>query len=153
MPIDSDTWERNELASCPRLLWSLRASLGLRGSSVFNVVREFPRQSHDAASGSLGSVEASTSGTSSEVPSPIDARALRHMEVMKMCHDFKSAVREGALAAIRKRYSISKEYALHSLLPEQQPYSSGSSELSISVDPLEVGLQFPLHPIIEECPG
>ncbi|RZS28023.1 hypothetical protein BHM03_00061574 [Ensete ventricosum] len=111
------------------LSWHLRTSLGLRGSSVFNVVHEFPRQSHDVASGrsipsvrsegtSLGSTEASTSGTSSEVPSLIDARALRDLEVMKTFHDFKSAVTEGALAAIRKCYGIPEEYALHASLSE-----------------------------------
>ncbi|RWW60686.1 hypothetical protein BHE74_00032337 [Ensete ventricosum] len=146
------------------LSWHLRTSLGLRGSSVFNVVHEFPRQSHDVASGrsipsvrsegtSLGSTEASTSGTSSEVPSLIDARALRDLEVMKTFHDFKSAVTEGALVAIHKCYSIPEEYMRHAPLSEQRPYSLGSSKLSISVDALEVGLRFPLHPIIEECLG
>ncbi|RWV92753.1 hypothetical protein GW17_00044841 [Ensete ventricosum] len=50
---------------------------------------------------------------------------------MKACHDFDSAVIEGSLTAIRKRYSISEEYALYAPLPEQRPYNSSSSELSI----------------------
>ncbi|RWW88723.1 hypothetical protein BHE74_00002391 [Ensete ventricosum] len=50
---------------------------------------------------------------------------------MKACHDFDSAVIEGSLAAIRKRYSISEEYVLYAPLPEQRPYNSSSSELSI----------------------
>ncbi|RWW43326.1 hypothetical protein BHE74_00051030 [Ensete ventricosum] len=56
---------------------------------------------------------------------------------MKVCHDFKSAVTEGALAVIQKNYSIMEEYALHVPLPKQRPYTLGSSELSISVDALE----------------
>ncbi|RRT58460.1 hypothetical protein B296_00046605 [Ensete ventricosum] len=51
----------------------------------------------------------------------------------------------------QKHYSIPEEYALCALLHEERPYNSGSYELSISVDALEVGLRFPLHPIIEEC--
>ncbi|RWW75927.1 hypothetical protein BHE74_00016001 [Ensete ventricosum] len=72
---------------------------------------------------------------------------------MKACHDFKSAMTEGALATIRKRYIIPEEYALHASLPEQRPYNPGSSELSISIDVLEAGLCFPLHLVIEECLG
>ncbi|RRT85497.1 hypothetical protein B296_00004944 [Ensete ventricosum] len=86
---------------------------------------------------SLGSTEVSTLGTSSEAPSSIDARALMDLEVMKACHDFKSIVTKGALAAIQKRYSILGEYALHAPLPEQRLYNLGSSELSILVDALE----------------
>ncbi|RRT85399.1 hypothetical protein B296_00001773 [Ensete ventricosum] len=50
---------------------------------------------------------------------------------MKACHDFDSVVIEGSLAAIGKRYSISEEYVLYAPLPEQRPYNSSSSELSI----------------------
>ncbi|RZR80928.1 hypothetical protein BHM03_00007038 [Ensete ventricosum] len=100
---------------------------------------------------SLGSTEVSTLGTSSEAPSSIDARALMDLEVMKACHDFKSIVTKGALAAIQKRYSILGEYALHAPLPEQRLYNLGSSELSILVDALEASLHFPLHPVIKEC--
>ncbi|RWW86017.1 hypothetical protein BHE74_00005261 [Ensete ventricosum] len=40
------------------------------------------------------------------------------------------------------------EYVLHAPLLEQRPYHSESTELSISVDALEVGLHFPVHPTI-----
>ncbi|RZS23287.1 hypothetical protein BHM03_00056193 [Ensete ventricosum] len=102
---------------------------------------------------SLGSPKASTSGSSSGVPTPIDAKSQRDLEVMKACHDFDLAVTEGSLTVIRKHYSIAEEYALHALLPEQQPYNLGSFELNISVNALEADLRFPLHPIIEECLG
>ncbi|RWW85161.1 hypothetical protein BHE74_00006183 [Ensete ventricosum] len=61
--------------------------------------------------------EACTSGMSSGAPSPMDAKALQDLEVKKTCHDFDLTVIEGSLAAIRECYSISKEYALHVLLP------------------------------------
>ncbi|RWW42557.1 hypothetical protein BHE74_00051887, partial [Ensete ventricosum] len=58
---------------------------------------------------------------------------------------------EGSLAVIRGRYSIPTEYGLHVPRPGQRPYSSDTPDICISVDALETGLQFPLHPIIEEC--
>ncbi|RWW22185.1 hypothetical protein GW17_00013634 [Ensete ventricosum] len=102
---------------------------------------------------SLGNLKASTSGLSLGVPTPIDAKSLRNLEVMKACHDIDSIVIEESLDAIQQCYSILGEYALRAPLPKQHPYNPGSSELSISVDALEAGLRFPLHPLIEECLG
>ncbi|RWW78451.1 hypothetical protein BHE74_00013335 [Ensete ventricosum] len=81
----------------------------------------------------------------------MDTKALRELEVMKLCHDFDSIVTEESLAVIRERYSIPNEYALHAPLPGQRPYSSSSLGLCISIDALEAGLCFPLHLTIEEC--
>ncbi|RRT59978.1 hypothetical protein B296_00040336 [Ensete ventricosum] len=88
---------------------------------------------------------------SSGVPSPADTKSLRDLEVMKACHDVASIVTEGPLGLIRERYSIPKEYVLYAPLPEQRPYHPESTELSILVDALEVGLCFPLHPTIVDC--
>ncbi|KAJ8510679.1 hypothetical protein OPV22_001113 [Ensete ventricosum] len=66
-------------------------------------------------------------------------------------HDFDTAVTEGSLAAIREQYSIPTEYGLHVPQPGQRPYSLDAPDVCISVDALEVGLRFPLHPLIEEC--
>ncbi|RRT67714.1 hypothetical protein B296_00017275 [Ensete ventricosum] len=71
--------------------------------------------------------------------------------VMKSDHDLDTAVTEGSLAVIREWYSIPVEYGLHVPQPEQRPYSLDAPGMCISVDALEVGLQFPLHPLIEEC--
>ncbi|RWV80894.1 hypothetical protein GW17_00057760 [Ensete ventricosum] len=79
-------------------------------------VRSFPFVRSGVAS--LESLEASTSETLSGVPSSTDTKALRDLEVMRVCHDFDSIVIEGSLAAIRKHYSIQEEYAMHALLPE-----------------------------------
>ncbi|RRT51316.1 hypothetical protein B296_00021270 [Ensete ventricosum] len=91
--------------------------------------------------------EASSSGASLGPLSPIDSRAL---EVMKADHDLDTAVTEGSLAVIRERYSIPTEYGLHVPQPGQRPFSSDAPDMCISVDALEVGLRFPLHPLIEE---
>ncbi|RRT80088.1 hypothetical protein B296_00016404 [Ensete ventricosum] len=61
------------------------------------------------------------------------------------------AMIEGSLAVIRERYSIPVEYGLHVQQPGQRPYSSDAPGMCISVDALEVGLRFSLHPLIEEC--
>ncbi|RZS20618.1 hypothetical protein BHM03_00053147, partial [Ensete ventricosum] len=100
---------------------------------------------------SLGDLEASPSGASSGPSSPVDARALRDLEVMKTDHDLDTAVTEGSLAVIRERYNIPVEYELHVPQPGQRPYSSNAPDMCILVDALEAGLRFPLHPLIEEC--
>ncbi|RZR91344.1 hypothetical protein BHM03_00019442, partial [Ensete ventricosum] len=100
---------------------------------------------------SLGDPEASPSGASSGPPSPVDARALRDLEVMKVDHDLDTTVTEGSLAAIRERYSIPTEYRLHVSQPGQHPYISDTPDMCVSVDALEADLRFPLHPLIEEC--
>ncbi|RRT44659.1 hypothetical protein B296_00015930 [Ensete ventricosum] len=73
---------------------------------------------------SQGDPEASSSGASSEPPSPVDARVLRDLEVMKADHDLDTAMTEGSLAVIRGRYNIPTEYGLHVPWPGQRPYSS-----------------------------
>ncbi|RWV93080.1 hypothetical protein GW17_00044486 [Ensete ventricosum] len=95
--------------------------------------------------------EVGSSGASSGPPSPVDARVLRDLEVMKVDHDLNTTVIEGSLAVIRERYSIPIEYGLHVPQPGQRPYSSDAPGMCISVDALEAGLRFPLHPLIEEC--
>ncbi|RZS15945.1 hypothetical protein BHM03_00047871 [Ensete ventricosum] len=70
---------------------------------------------------------------------------------MKADHDLDMAVTKGSLAVIRGRYSIPAEFGLHVPQPGQRPYSSDAPAMCISVDALEVGLRFPLHPLIEEC--
>ncbi|RZR95738.1 hypothetical protein BHM03_00024611 [Ensete ventricosum] len=92
-----------------------------------------------------------SSGASSGPPSPVDARVLRDLEVMMSDHDLDTTVTEGSLVVIRERYSIPTEYRLHFSQPAQRPYSLDAPDMCISVDALEVGLRFPLHPLIEEC--
>ncbi|RWV85911.1 hypothetical protein GW17_00052250 [Ensete ventricosum] len=70
---------------------------------------------------------------------------------MKSCHDIASVISEEALKSIKECYSIPEGYALRAPSPEQRPYQPQPSEISISVDALEAGLCFPLHPTIVEC--
>ncbi|RZS25564.1 hypothetical protein BHM03_00058785, partial [Ensete ventricosum] len=56
-----------------------------------------------------------------------------------------------SLAVIREWYDIPAEYGLHVPQPGQRPYSLDAPGMCISVDALEAGLRFPLHPLIEEC--
>ncbi|RZS13044.1 hypothetical protein BHM03_00044569 [Ensete ventricosum] len=70
---------------------------------------------------------------------------------MKSCHDVDSVINEESLGSIGECYSIQKEYVLRAPLPKQQPCNPESSKISISMDALEVGLCFPLHPTIVEC--
>ncbi|RWW75491.1 hypothetical protein BHE74_00016484 [Ensete ventricosum] len=82
--------------------------------------------------------EVGSSGASSGPPSPVDARVLRDLEVMKLDHDLDTTVTEGSLAVIREQYSIPIEYGLHVLQPGQRPYSLDAPGMCISVDALEV---------------
>ncbi|RZS25387.1 hypothetical protein BHM03_00058578, partial [Ensete ventricosum] len=84
-------------------------------------------------------------------PLLVDVRVLRDLEVMMSDHDLDTAVTEGSLAAIRERYSIPVEYGLHVPKSRQRPYSLDAPGMCISVDALEAGFRFPLHPLIEEC--
>ncbi|RWV81068.1 hypothetical protein GW17_00057550 [Ensete ventricosum] len=64
--------------------------------------------------------EASVSGSSSlGVPSLVDAKSQRDLEVMKSCHDVVSVIGEEALGPIRGCYSIPKEYVLRAPSTEQ----------------------------------
>ncbi|RWW71273.1 hypothetical protein BHE74_00020994 [Ensete ventricosum] len=80
-----------------------------------------------------------------------DAKALQALEAMKSHHDFDSTMSLESLASIRKRFSISNEYVLHAPGLGQWPYHPCPGGFSISIDALEVGLKFPLHPVIGEC--
>ncbi|RRT45292.1 hypothetical protein B296_00032274 [Ensete ventricosum] len=95
--------------------------------------------------------EVGSSGASSRPPSPVDARVLRDLEVMMSDHDLDTAVTEGSLAVIREWYSIPTKYGLHVSQPGHRPYSLDAPGICISVDALEAGLRFPLHPLIEKC--
>ncbi|RZS26472.1 hypothetical protein BHM03_00059821 [Ensete ventricosum] len=129
--------------------WELATFVGLTSSDSSISVRvvSFP----GSGGTGLGDPEASPLGASSGPPSLVDARVLRDLEVMKADHDLDTTVTEGSLAVIRERYSISAEYRLHVPLSGQRPYSLDAPGMCISVDALEVGLRFLLHPLIEEC--
>ncbi|RRT80532.1 hypothetical protein B296_00017033 [Ensete ventricosum] len=55
------------------------------------------------------------------MPSPVDAKSLRDLEVMKSCHDVTWVVIEESFGLIRERYSIPEEYVLRASLPDARP--------------------------------
>ncbi|RWW88351.1 hypothetical protein BHE74_00002777 [Ensete ventricosum] len=125
--------------------------LAERANSSTNLGDSAKRANSGTNPRGLGDPETSPSRASSGPPSPVDARVLRDLEVMKAGHDLDMTVTEGSLAAIRERYNISTEYGLYVPRSGQRPYSSDTPGVCISVDALEAGLQFPLHPLREEC--
>ncbi|RWW09997.1 hypothetical protein GW17_00026488 [Ensete ventricosum] len=72
---------------------------------------------------------------------------------MKSHHDFDSTVSLESLSSIWKHFSILNKYVLHAPGPGQRSYHSCPGGFSISIDALEAGLRFPLHPVIGECLG
>ncbi|RWV78369.1 hypothetical protein GW17_00060680, partial [Ensete ventricosum] len=101
------------------------------------------------SSGSLGN-QSGPQSSSSGVMVGADAKALQALEAIKSHHDFDSTVSLESLALIRKCFSIPNEYVLHAPGPGQRPYHSCPGGFSTSIDALEVGLRFPLHPVIGE---
>ncbi|RRT64593.1 hypothetical protein B296_00016279, partial [Ensete ventricosum] len=97
--------------------------LAERANSSTNLGDSVERANSGTNLRGLGDPETSPSGESSRPPSPVDARVLRDLEVMKVGHDLDMAVTEGSLAAIRERYNILTEYGLHVPRSGQRPYS------------------------------
>ncbi|RZS20762.1 hypothetical protein BHM03_00053316, partial [Ensete ventricosum] len=80
----------------------------------------------------------------------VEAKVLQALEVMKSLHDFDSTICLESLGSIQKRFSIPNEYVLRVPRSGQRPYHPCPGGFDISIDALEAGLRFPLHPVIEE---
>ncbi|RZS25367.1 hypothetical protein BHM03_00058557 [Ensete ventricosum] len=83
------------------------SQVGMTSSDSSSSIRIVP--SPGSGGTGLGEPEASSSGASLGPPSPVDARVLKDLEVMKAAHDLDTRVTEGSLAIIRERYSIPTE--------------------------------------------
>ncbi|RWW17966.1 hypothetical protein GW17_00018079 [Ensete ventricosum] len=70
---------------------------------------------------------------------------------MQSNFDVDSTMMTHRLVEVRKNYFIPLEYELHSPLPGEHPYDAFLNGFSLSIDALEAGLRFPLHPVIEAC--
>ncbi|CAL9114037.1 unnamed protein product [Musa acuminata var. zebrina] len=55
------------------------------------------------------------------------------------------------LGPIQDCYSIPKDYELRAPCSGQRPYDLFPNGFELTTDTLEVGLRFPLHPVIREC--
>ncbi|RWW40256.1 hypothetical protein BHE74_00054347 [Ensete ventricosum] len=78
-----------------------------------------------------------------------DANVLQALEAVKS-HDFDSTVCLESLGSVRKHFSIPSEYVLRASGSGQRSYHPCPRGFSISIDTLEAGLRFPLHPVIGE---
>ncbi|RZS05263.1 hypothetical protein BHM03_00035732 [Ensete ventricosum] len=101
--------------------------------------------------GSPNNTEVETLGSSSSVMTPMDMKALKASGIIKSCQDFDLVVSAQCLVVIRERYSIPDKFVLHALLLRQRSYDLFPNGFSVSINTLEVGLQFPFHLVIEEC--
>ncbi|RRT84286.1 hypothetical protein B296_00000154 [Ensete ventricosum] len=130
------------MASTPSFLVS---SFSSSLSSPVPPPREGRHRSSDS-SGNQSVPESSSSG----VMTAAEAKVLQALEVMKSLHDFDSTICLESLGSIQKRFSIPNEYVLRAPRSGQRPYHPCPGGFSISIDALEAGLRFPLHPVIGE---
>ncbi|RRT66643.1 hypothetical protein B296_00028738 [Ensete ventricosum] len=82
---------------------------------------------------------------------PMGTKVLKALMVMQSCYNNDSTMTVQRLAEVRNRFCIPEEYELHVPLPGQHPYDAFPDDFGLSIDALEVGLQFPLYPVIEAC--
>ncbi|RWW71576.1 hypothetical protein BHE74_00020661 [Ensete ventricosum] len=108
--------------------------------------REERHRSNDSSE-SPSVLESSSSG----VMTGAEAKVLQAPEVMKSLHDFDSNICQESLGSVRKHFSIPNEYVLHAPRSGQRPYHPCPGGFGISIDALEAGLRFPLHPVIRDC--
>ncbi|RWV82541.1 hypothetical protein GW17_00055957 [Ensete ventricosum] len=91
---------------------------------------------------------------STVVPSssaPNDSGDGKALATMRSCFNIDSTVTARRLIDVRKDCYVPPEYELHVPLPGQHPYDVFPSGFGLSTNALEVGLSFPLHPVIEAC--
>ncbi|RZR72496.1 hypothetical protein BHM03_00014086 [Ensete ventricosum] len=72
------------------------------------------------------------------MPSPVDAKSLRDLEVMKSYYDIASIITEESLRLIRERYSILEEYALRAPSPNQSSSTTRAASSSQEVEEIRV---------------
>ncbi|THU45976.1 hypothetical protein C4D60_Mb09t00060 [Musa balbisiana] len=70
---------------------------------------------------------------------------------LKLWHDVDSVVTEELLGELRDRYYILECYGMFAPQAGQRPYDQFPQGFGLTVGALEAGLQFPLHPVIEDC--
>ncbi|RWW36342.1 hypothetical protein BHE74_00058633 [Ensete ventricosum] len=109
-----------------------------------------PREERHRSNDSSGN-QSVLESSSSDVMIGAEAKVLQALEVMKSLHDFDSTICLKSLGLVQKRFSILNEYVLHAPRSGQRSYHPCPRGFGISIDALEAGLRFPLHPVIGEC--
>ncbi|THU67106.1 hypothetical protein C4D60_Mb05t21150 [Musa balbisiana] len=87
-------------------------------------------------------------------PSPSSSsneKAARALEALMWPHDLDSTVSESLLSNLRECYCIPEGYVLLAPEPGQRAYDPIPKGFALTLDALEVGLHFPLHPVISSC--
>ncbi|RRT58995.1 hypothetical protein B296_00046178 [Ensete ventricosum] len=78
-------------------------------------------------------------------------RTAEALALMWSCFNVDSTMTARRLVDVKEHYYVPPEYELHVPLSGQRPYDAFSSGFGLSIDALEAGLRFPLHPVIEAC--
>ncbi|RRT64275.1 hypothetical protein B296_00024335 [Ensete ventricosum] len=140
----------SRLRSLPRQSALIRSAFYL-ADRPRAIVRIEPGEVHCLGERPVGTRDSGPESSSSGVMTEADAKVLQALEAMKSHHDFDSTVCLESLGSVRKRFSIPNEYVLHAPGSGQRPYHPYPGGFGISIDTLEAGLRFPLHPVIGEC--
>ncbi|RZR88436.1 hypothetical protein BHM03_00016016 [Ensete ventricosum] len=102
--------------------------------------------SHPSGDSRSIAIISSSGGAALADPGAADA-----FTAMRSYFNVNSTVTTHRLVEVRKNYFVPSEYELHAPLLGEHPYDTFPSGFSLSTDTLEVGLRFPLHPVIEAC--
>ncbi|RWW08926.1 hypothetical protein GW17_00027610, partial [Ensete ventricosum] len=78
-------------------------------------------------------------------------KSYKVLDVMLREHDEDLVITEFSLPKITATYLILDDFDLHALEVGQHPFDPFPNGFSLSVDALEVGVRFPLHPLIVLC--
>ncbi|THU73111.1 hypothetical protein C4D60_Mb04t19360 [Musa balbisiana] len=80
-----------------------------------------------------------------------DEKAAQALEALMWPHDLNSKVSESLLGNLRECYSILEGYVLLDHKPGQRAYDPIPKGFALTLDALEAGLHFLLHPVISSC--
>ncbi|RZR79783.1 hypothetical protein BHM03_00005611 [Ensete ventricosum] len=83
--------------------------------------------------------------------SSLDEKASKDLEAMLQEHDEDSIIIESFLPKIRSMYHIFAEYDLHVSEAGQRSFDSFPNRFELSMEAFEVGLRFPLQPLMVSC--
>ncbi|RRT80483.1 hypothetical protein B296_00023678 [Ensete ventricosum] len=78
----------------------------------------------------------------------MDEKSSKALEVMLKEHDEDSIITKSSLPKIRATYRILGDFYIHIHGVGQHPFDPFLNGFSLSVDALEAGVRFPLHPLV-----
>ncbi|RWW22573.1 hypothetical protein GW17_00013224 [Ensete ventricosum] len=78
----------------------------------------------------------------------MDEKSSKALEVMLKEHDEDSIITKSSLPKIRATYRILGDFYIHIHGVGQHPFDPFLNGFNLSVDALEAGVRFPLHPLV-----